>query len=163
MKKIRVAINGFGRIGRSFLRLALKQSEIDIVAINDLGDINDFAYLLKYDTVYGKSAFDVKTDNNKGVFLIDDQEIIFLNQKDPSTLPWKKLDIDIVIESTGLFTSSEKAKAHIDAGAKRVILTAPFKDGPGSSIQGETVLMGLNEDKLETCQISSNASCTTNA
>ncbi|MEK9177737.1 MAG: type I glyceraldehyde-3-phosphate dehydrogenase [Patescibacteria group bacterium] len=163
MKKIRVAINGFGRIGRAFLKVARERQEIEIVAVNDIGDIKNFAYLLKYDTAYGVSPFDVSVNEKTSSLVVDGVEILFLSEKDPAKLPWKKLDIDIVVESTGLFTSSEKAQAHIDAGAKRVVITAPIKDKPDSTIKGVTVLMALNEDKLEGCQISSNASCTTNA
>ena len=163
MKKIRVAINGFGRIGRAFLKVARKRQEIEVVAINDLGDIKNFAYLLKYDSVYGQSSFDVVADEKKGVLVIDGQEVQFISEKDPTKLPWKSLGIDIVIESTGLFTSAEKAQAHITAGAKRVVITAPIKDAEVGSRTSATVLMGMNEDKLDGCVISSNASCTTNA
>jgi len=156
MKKIRVAINGFGRIGRAFLKIARERQEIEIVAVNDLGNVENFAYLLKYDSVYGASSFDVKADTEKNSLIIEGQEIVFLAEKDPTKLPWKQMDIDVVVESTGLFTSVEKSNAHILAGAKKVVITAPIKDG-------QTVLMAMNEDKLEGCQITSNASCTTNA
>jgi glyceraldehyde 3-phosphate dehydrogenase len=163
MKKIRIAINGFGRIGRAFAKIAKDRQELEIVAINDLGSLKNFAYLLKYDTAYGVSQFEVGFDEKKGVLIIDGQEVQFISEKDPTKLPWKSLDIDIVIESTGLFTSAEKAQAHITAGAKRVVITAPIKDSPDAKVKGETILMAMNEDKLETCRISSNASCTTNA
>ncbi|MEI6304894.1 MAG: type I glyceraldehyde-3-phosphate dehydrogenase [Candidatus Taylorbacteria bacterium] len=163
MKKIRVAINGFGRIGRAFLKVARERQEIEIVAINDLGDIKNFAYLLKYDTAYGVSQFDVAINEKTNSLVVDGAEVLFISEKDPTQLPWKKLDIDIVVEATGLFTSSDKAQAHIDAGAKRVVVTAPVKDAPDSKVKGETVLMSMNEAKLEGCRISSNASCTTNA
>jgi glyceraldehyde 3-phosphate dehydrogenase len=163
MKKIRVAINGFGRIGRAFLKIARQRQELEIVAINDLGDIKDFAYLLKYDTAYGVSPFDVSVNEKANSLVIDGVDVLFISEKDPKNLPWKKLDIDIVVESTGLFTSSEKAQAHIDAGAKRVVVTAPIKDANDSKVKGTTVLMALNEDRLEGCHITSNASCTTNA
>lgn len=156
MKKIRVAINGFGRIGRAFLKVAHGRQEIEIVAVNDLGSVEDFAYLLKYDTVYGGSSLDIKADAGKNSLTIDGQEIVFLTEKDPANLPWKQMDIDVVVESSGLFASAAKSKAHLSAGAKRVVITAPITDG-------ETVLVGMNENKLEGCQISSNASCTTNA
>ncbi len=162
MKKIRVAINGFGRIGRAFVKVSKDRPEIELVAINDLGNIKNFAYLLKYDTAYGVSPFDVTVNEEKGILTIDGQDVQFISEKDPTKLPWKALDIDIVVESTGLYTSAEKAQAHIDAGAKRVVVSAPIKDAPDAQ-QGVTVLMGMNEDKLETCAISSNASCTTNA
>lgn len=163
MKKIRVAINGFGRIGRAFLKVAKERREIEIVAVNDLGDIKNFAYLLKYDTAYGVSPFDVSVNEKTNSLVVDGAEILFISEKEPTNLPWKKLDIDIVVESTGHYTSSEKAQAHITAGAKRVVVTAPIKDAKDSVVKGETILMAMNEDKLETCQISSNASCTTNA
>ncbi|MEI8327993.1 MAG: type I glyceraldehyde-3-phosphate dehydrogenase [Candidatus Taylorbacteria bacterium] len=164
MKKTRVAINGFGRIGRAFLKVARERQEIEIVAVNDLGDIKNFAYLLKYDTAYGVSSFDISINEKTNSLVIDGVDVLFISEKDPTKLPWKKLDIDVVVESTGLFTSSEKAQAHIDAGAKRVVVTAPIKDAPGAqTYPAQTVLMSMNEDKLETCKISSNASCTTNA
>ncbi len=163
MKKIRVAINGFGRIGRAFVKIAKDRQELEIVAVNDLGSLKNFAYLLKYDTAYGVSPFEVGHDDEKGLLTVDGTEIKFISEKDPTKLPWKAMDIDIVIESTGLFTSSEKAQAHITAGAKRVVVTAPIKDKADSTIKGATVLMSMNESELEGCQISSNASCTTNA
>lgn len=164
MKKTRIAINGFGRIGRAFFKVAKDRPELDIVAINDLGDLENIAYLLKYDTVYGKSDFDIKViDGEKSELHIDGKKIQFFNERDPLQLPWKDLDIDIVLESTGVFTSYEKSQVHLKAGAKRVVLSAPVKDEPPEGIDGATVLIGINEDRLETCDISSNASCTTNA
>ena len=100
MKKIRVAINGFGRIGRAFVKVAKNRPEIEIVAVNDLGDIKNFAYLLKYDTAYGVSQFDVSINEKTNALVVDGQEILFISQKDPTQLPWKKLDIDVVVEST---------------------------------------------------------------
>ena len=150
MKKIRVAINGFGRIGRAFYKVAKRNPELEIVAVNDLTSIDNVKYLLKYDSVYGMS--DLTLDG-----------VEYISEKDPTKLPWAKLEIDIVVESTGLFTSSDKAQAHIVAGAKRVVVSAPIKDDSMSVIRGQTILMGMNEDKLSTCEISSNASCTTNA
>lgn len=161
MKKIKVGINGFGRIGRAFFRLAKKNPEIEIVAINDIGDIENIVYLLKYDSVYGKSDFNVKAKEN--VLIVDGKEIKFLSEKDPSKLPWKDLDIDIVLESTGIFDSFEKSKMHLDAGARRVVVSAPVKDKAPDGIEGRTILMGVNDAELKTCDISSNASCTTNA
>ncbi|MFA6270114.1 MAG: glyceraldehyde 3-phosphate dehydrogenase NAD-binding domain-containing protein [Candidatus Paceibacterota bacterium] len=175
-KKIRVAINGVGRIGRAFIRLAQNFSDLEIVAVNDLGDIENIAYLLKYDTAYGSAQFDVKVSEDKKKILIskshfaspdsratrDTQEISFLSEKELANLPWRDLNIDVVIEATGAFTKFEKAKGHIDAGAKRVVITAPAKDAPADETQA-TILMGINENVLEKCQISSNASCTTNA
>lgn len=145
----RVAINGFGRIGRAFYKLAKESKDLEVVAVNDLGDKENLEYLLKYDTVYGKwdGEFDAE----------------FIQEKDPSLLPWERLKVDVVVEATGLFTSYEKAKVHLEAGAKRVVVTAPMKDEPIDGIEGATVLMGVNEEKLETCLITSNASCTTNA
>lgn len=156
----RVAINGFGRIGRCFLRAAIKSGahgkDFQIVALNDLGSLESLAYLLKYDTVYGTAEFSVTHDGKN--LIVDGKPIVFLQEKELSKLPWKDYAIDIVVESTGVFTEPEKAKGHIDAGAKRVVISAPAK-GDGA----ETVLIGANEDKLKACQISSNASCTTNA
>ncbi|MDP2641810.1 MAG: glyceraldehyde 3-phosphate dehydrogenase NAD-binding domain-containing protein [bacterium] len=149
MKKIRVAINGGGRIGRAFYKLAVARPELEVIAVNDLCDRENFEYLLKHDTVYGK--WDGKFDSQ------------FLQEKDPLKLPWKELDIDVVVESTGAFASYAGSKAHLEAGAKRVVVTAPMKDEPVAGVEGATVLMGINEDKLSTCLITSNASCTTNA
>src|SRR5690349_2776212 len=145
MSTTRVAINGAGRIGRAFLKLAAKQPLLEVVAINDLADIENIAYLMKYDSAYGRSDLDIKADKAKGVLIINGKEVKYVSEKDPAMLPWKANDVDIVIESTGLFTSFEKANAHITAGAKRVVISAPAKDEPGSSIQGATVLMGINE------------------
>lgn len=161
-KKIKVAVNGAGRIGRSFLRAALKRKDIEIVAINDLGDVENIAYLLKYDTVYGPSDFEVAVLDHKESLQIDGQKVLFFSQADPLRLPWKDLDIDVVVESTGVFTKFETAKVHLEAGAKRVVITAPAKDAPADETQA-TILMGVNDEKLKTCKISSNASCTTNA
>ncbi|MFA5934042.1 MAG: type I glyceraldehyde-3-phosphate dehydrogenase [Candidatus Paceibacterota bacterium] len=160
-KKIRVAINGFGRIGRAFAKIAWERPEIEIIAVNDLGSVESLAYLLKYDTVYRTWNHDVKVSGSD--ILIDGKSIRVISEKEPTKLPWKDLNIDIVIESTGLFTSYEKAKVHLDAGAKKVVITAPVKDEPFDPLTQATVLMGVNEDKLNTCIISSNASCTTNA
>ncbi len=165
MNKIRIAINGFGRIGRTFFRTVYGRSEFDIIAVNDLGDAKNLAYLLKYDSVYGRAPFsiEVKTQDRKPVFVLDEQKNIFvLKQKDPRLLPWKEFDIDIVVESSGVFDTYEKSKAHLEAGAKRVVITSPVKDDP-IGIVGGTVLMGINDADLKTCDISSNASCTTNA
>lgn len=166
MKKIRVAINGFGRIGRTFFRLAFDRPELEIVALNDLGDLSNLAYLLKYDSVYRKydKKIDVKQNNNKKYLIIDGKEIIVLQQKDPAFLPWKNLDIDVVVESTGFFESFEAANAHIKAGAKRVVISAPAKDKtPEAKDLGRTVLLGINEEQLKERLITSNGSCTTNA
>ncbi|MDQ5922805.1 MAG: Type glyceraldehyde-3-phosphate dehydrogenase [Patescibacteria group bacterium] len=157
--KIKVAINGFGRIGRAFLKIAWERPEIEIVAVNDLGSIESLAYLLKYDTVYRTWGHDVKISGTD--LVIDGKTVKFISEKDTTKLPWKDLEVDVVIESTGLFTSFEKAKFHLDQGAKKVVISAPAK-GDGS-FPGETILMSVNEDKFGTCDITSNASCTTNA
>ncbi|MFA6552647.1 MAG: glyceraldehyde 3-phosphate dehydrogenase NAD-binding domain-containing protein [Candidatus Paceibacterota bacterium] len=220
MKKIRVAVNGCGRIGRAFIKLAAKRKEIEVVAVNDIADIKNIAYLLKYDTVYkntdketriypvtnsteSKSVEKIKqgditsTKNDtcgfgeigngvnadivadgKQYIMFGDQKIIYLSEKEAEKLPWKDLNIDVVVESTGRFTSYEASKVHLDAGAKKVVISAPAKDDKGAdkrgletrinadkenTIKGETVLMGVNEEKMKGCDITSNASCTTNA
>lgn len=165
MKKTKVAINGFGRIGRAFFKLASQREEIEIVAINDLGDIENLAYLLKYDTAYGKSGLDIsiRKEDDRGYFRIGGKDVLFLQQREPALLPWNELDVDVVVESTGFFTTYDKSKAHLDAGAKRVVISAPVKGDPVEGIAGATVLMGVNQEALQTSQISSNASCTTNA
>ncbi len=159
MKKIRVAINGFGRIGRAFLKIAWEREDIEIVAVNDLGSIESLAYLLRHDTVYRSWGHKVEVDGAD--FVIDGKRIKFISEKDTTKLPWGPLGIDVVVESTGLFTAYEKAKFHLDCGAKKVVISAPSK-GDGS-FPGETILLGVNEDKFGTCEITSNASCTTNA
>lgn len=159
MKKIKVGINGFGRIGRLFLRVAWDRPELEVVAVNDLGSVDNLAYLLKYDTVYKKWEHNISAVGQE--IVIDDKKIKVLTEKDPALLPWKDFGIDVVVESTGLFTSYDKASAHFQAGAKKVVLTAPAK-GEGKT-KGETVLLGVNEEKFGTCDITSNASCTTNA
>ncbi len=159
----KVAINGFGRIGRAFFKLALEKSELDIVAINDLGDIEFLAYLLRFDSVYGKYDKEVSTKevDGKHYLVVGDKEILFLQEKEPTNLPWGTLGVDVVLESTGVFESFEKAKVHIQAGAKRVVLSAPAKDEDGPD--AKTVLVGINEDQFKTCTLSSNGSCTTNS
>lgn len=163
MKKTRIAINGFGRIGRAFLKVARKRGELEIVAVNDLGNIDNFAYLLKYDSAYGVSDFEVSVDKASNSLVIDGHKVKFISEKDPTKLPWKELNIDIVVESTGLFTSGEKAQAHIDAGAKRVVVSAPTKDEKDAKVKSATILMAMNEEKMKDSLITSNASCTTNA
>ncbi len=160
MKKIKVAINGLGRIGRSFLKASILNEQIQIVAVNDLASIENIAYLLKYDTVYGKSNLDIKV--SKDILVVNGKNINFLSEKDPEKLPWKAMQIDVVIEATGKFTKFETAETHITAGAKRVVLTAPAKDDPKGP-EHATILVGINDEKLKDCRISSNASCTTNA
>lgn len=161
----KIAINGFGRIGRLLFKELFTKESIEIVAINDLGDAENLAYLLRYDTVYGtakgKFEADVRVKDEKKYFFTENKKIPFFQEKDPMKLPWKDLGVDIVVEATGAFESFEKAKIHCDAGAKRVVITAPAKDGDGSA--GKTILVGINEDDLKGCSVSSNGSCTTNA
>ncbi len=159
----KVAINGFGRIGRAFFKLAIAKPELQIVAINDLGNIESFAYLLKYDSVYGRydKPVSIKESDGNKYLVVGGKEALFLQQKDPAQLPWGQLGVDIVVEATGAFESYEKAAVHKQAGAKRVVLTAPAKDEDGPD--AKTVLMGVNEEDLKTCSISSNGSCTTNS
>ncbi len=170
MKKVRVAINGFGRIGRAFYKMAWERDDIEVVAVNDLGSIESLAYLLKYDTVYGRAPFSVDFSSGNLVVTNGERKIEtkFISSKDPAGLPWKDLQVDVIVESTGLFTSFEKAKFHLDQGAKKVVISAPAKDDPASAgssgvAKGETILLGVNEEKFGTCDITSNASCTTNA
>ncbi|MDI6729828.1 MAG: type I glyceraldehyde-3-phosphate dehydrogenase [Thermodesulfovibrionales bacterium] len=153
---IRVAINGFGRIGRNFLRTCKGYSGIEIVAINDLTDAKTLAHLLKYDSVHGIFDADVKAGD--GFITVDGKEIKISAERSPENLPWKAMNVDIVIESTGLFTDREKASKHLDAGAKWVIISAPAKE------PDITVCLGINEENLDPSKhrIISNASCTTN-
>ena len=152
----RIAINGFGRIGRGFLRAAHGRAGIEIVAINDLTTPTNLAYLLKYDSVYRRAPFEVSAQEH--ALVVDGITIPVVAQKDPTQLPWRDMNIDIVVESTGFFTDGAKAHGHIDAGAKKVVITAP---GKGDGVT--TILIGANEDKFGSCDITSNASCTTNA
>lgn len=156
----KIAINGFGRIGRLLFRQLFGSVGVEIVAINDLGDLENLAYLLKYDTVYGKYSRKVEVDGAD--LVVDGTRVKVLQAKDPATLPWKDLGVDVAVEATGFFESFEKASVHLTAGAKRVVLTAPAKDEDGVS-GGKTILMGVNDGELSTCNISSNASCTTNS
>ena len=119
----RIAINGFGRIGRPALKIALEKSDVEVVAINDLSEIKLLAHLLKYDTTYGRYAREVTSDDKH--LIIDGKPIPVLAEKDPTKLPWKDLGVDVVLECTGFFTTREKARAHLQAGAKRVIISAP--------------------------------------
>jgi len=155
---IRVGINGFGRIGRNAFKAALSKysNDIEFVAINDLTDAATLAHLLKYDSCYGKFDGEVVAKDNS--LVVNGKEIKILAEKDPANLPWKDLGVDIVIESTGLFTSRDKAEKHIQGGAKKVIITAPAKN------EDITVVMGVNEDKYDPANhhVISNASCTTN-
>ena len=163
MKRTKVAINGFGRIGRAFFKLAITRPEFEVVVINDLGDIDNLAYLLQYDSAYGRYSKEVSIIDKDGKKFLkaDGHETLFIQEKDPMALPWGALGVDIVVEATGIFDSYEKAEVHKKAGAKRVVITAPAKDDDAEGYK--TVLMGVNEDDLKTCTISSNGSCTTNS
>lgn len=156
MKTVKVAINGFGRIGRIFFRQAFGHPNIEIVAINDLGSPENLAYLLKYDTVYRRYDKSVSLSGSK--LIVAGKEIALLQEKDPTKLPWKNLNVDIVVESTGVFDSRDKAAAHLEAGAKRVVITAPTKDDITP-----TATPNVGMDTFGKDQITSNASCTTNA
>lgn len=153
---IKVAINGFGRIGRNAFKILSERSDAEVVAINDITDAKTLAHLLKHDSTYGTYDKDVEAKENS--IVVDGKEVPIYAEKSPLELPWKDLDVDVVIESTGLFTQPELAQAHIEAGAKRVIISAPAK-GEGA----KTVVIGVNENIIEdTDDILSNASCTTN-
>jgi glyceraldehyde 3-phosphate dehydrogenase len=153
---IRVGINGFGRIGRNILRAALHDKDLEFVAVNDITDARTLAHLLKYDSILGNLADEVTVEGDS--IHVAGRSVKVLAVKDPGQLPWKQLGVDYVIESTGLFTDAEKAKAHIAAGAKKVIISAPAK---GEDL---TIVMGVNHDKYDPARhtIVSNASCTTN-
>ena len=154
--KTKIAINGFGRIGRNAFKIAFERSDLEVVAVNDLTDTKTLAHLLKHDTNYGAYQHEVDFDDEN--IIVEGQKIKVLAEKDPAQLPWGDLGVQVVIESTGHFVEPEKAKAHITGGAKKVIISAPAK-GDGA----ETVVIGVNEDKLKTAgEIISNASCTTN-
>ncbi len=155
-KRIKVAINGFGRIGRQFLKVVLAADGLDVVAINDLGDISNLAYLLEFDSVYESFKGEIKVGN--GEIIVNGKPIKFLQEPDATKLPWGSLGIDIVVESTGRFTSYDKAKVHLDAGAKRVVLSAPAKDD-----QTPTSTPNVNVAACGASKITSNASCTTNS
>lgn len=157
---IKLAINGFGRIGRNAFKIAFGRHDIEVVAINDLTDTKTLAHLLKHDSSYGTYNCKVECDDKN--IIINGEKIRVLSEKDPKNLPWKDMGIDVVIESTGFFTDPEKAKAHIDAGAKKVVLSAPSKPTEGKE-PAKTIVIGVNEDSVEkTDVILSNASCTTN-
>jgi len=160
MKSVRIAINGFGRIGRSFFREAFGSpaggTEFEIAAVNDLADAKTLAYLLKYDSVYGRYKRAVEARD--GSFAVEGKTVRVFMQKDPAALPWTDLGIDIVIEATGLFASDKKSQAHLDAGAKRVVITAP------ASGEVTTALVGVNDERFKNpLPITCNASCTTNS
>ncbi|REJ30436.1 MAG: type I glyceraldehyde-3-phosphate dehydrogenase [Caldibacillus debilis] len=153
---VKVAINGFGRIGRLVFRAALDNPELDIVAVNDLTDAKMLAHLLKYDSVHGTLDKEVTVDGDS--FIVDGHRVKVLAERDPAQLPWKELGVDIVVESTGRFRKREDATKHLEAGAKKVVITAPAKD------EDITIVMGVNEEKYDpqNHHIISNASCTTN-
>lgn len=169
MDKIRVAINGFGRIGRQAFKIALEKPEIEIVAVNDLTDPHVLASLLKYDSAYGVYSKKVDADDKHekansnvssvGTLIVDGKKVPIFAEKDPAMLPWRDLSVDVVLESTGRFTDSEKAGAHLKAGARKVIISAPAKDEGITP----TFIIGVNHDDYDAKQnIISNASCTTN-
>jgi glyceraldehyde 3-phosphate dehydrogenase len=158
---VKIAINGFGRIGRTFFRQAFSRPEIDIVAINDVGEIENLAYLLEYDTVYGRFGHRVEVlrEGAQPFLSVDGKRVLVFSEREPEKLPWEALGIDIVVEASGVFASEEGGKRHLAAGAKRVLITAPAKgDVPH-------VLIGANEDAFSDTlkPITANASCTTNA
>lgn len=154
---VNIGINGFGRIGRSVLRLGVKNKDLKFVAINDLGDTKTLAHLLKYDSVHG--IFDGKIESTADSIMVNGNEIKILKEKDPANLPWSKFGVDIAIESTGLFTDRTNAAKHLTAGANKVIISAPAKE------PDITIVLGVNEKNYDTKKhnIISNASCTTNA
>lgn len=155
--KTKVAINGFGRIGRNAFKIAFDRSDIDIVAINDLTSTEVLAYLLQHDTTYG--AYSKKVSFDEKHIIVEGYKIPVTAEKDPKLLPWKEMDVDVVIESTGRFTKSEDAKMHLQAGAKKVVISGPTK-----SEDVDTIVLGANDEKLEkSTDIVSNASCTTNS
>ena len=161
MSRLKIAISGFGRIGKGFFRAALKSGELgktfDIVAINSRSGPELHAHLLKYDSVFGKLSEEIEVDNQNNLFKVGKYEIKWINETDPLKLPWKEMGVDIVVESSGKFRSREDAEKHIKAGAKRVIISAPGKEVDG------TIVMGVNDDEFEdSMQVISLASCTTN-
>ena len=155
-KKIRVAINGFGRIGRAAFKIMLDSQKYEVVAINDLAPVESLAYLLKHDTVYG--IYPKKVKHSGDSIVVNGKKYNITSNPDPKKLPWKKLKVDVVLECTGFFVKDGAAKAHIQAGAKKVIISAPAKGGGGV----DTFLLGVNEDEYGKQKVISNASCTTN-
>ena len=153
---VKVGINGFGRIGRLALRYALENKDVEIVAVNDLTDSNMLAHLLKYDSAHGRMEEEVTVEGSS--IMVGDKEIKVLSERDPANLPWGELGVEIVIESTGRFTNRDDAQKHIDAGAKKVIISAP---GTNDDL---TLVIGVNDDKYDAANhhVISNASCTTN-
>ncbi len=155
MSKIRIAINGFGRIGRSAFKIAQDKKNLEVVAINDLTDSKTLAHLLKYDTAYGVYERDVSFDD--GYLIVDKKKIPVLAEKDPTKLPWRDMKVDVVLECTGRFTKDGQARMHIQAGARRVIVSAPTEGGGV-----KTFLLGVNDKDFDGHEVISNASCTTN-
>ncbi|WP_010196833.1 type I glyceraldehyde-3-phosphate dehydrogenase [Bacillus sp. m3-13] len=153
---VKIGINGFGRIGRNVFRAALKNNDVEVVAVNDLTDANMLAHLLKYDSVHGKLAADVKVDGDN--LVVDGKTIKVTAERDPAKLSWGELGVEVVVESTGFFTKRADAAKHLEAGAKKVIISAPASD------EDITIVMGVNEDKYDATNhnVISNASCTTN-
>lgn len=154
---IRVAINGFGRIGRNAFKIAFASPELEIIAINDLTDTSTLAHLLRHDSNYGEYHHKVEADEKN--LIVDGKKIAVTAEKEPDKLPWKDMNIDVVIESTGRFVKGELASLHLKAGARRVVISAPAK---GDDSKVATHVIGVNEDKLGSAEIISNASCTTN-
>ncbi len=152
----KVGINGFGRIGRLAYRAMANDPSIEVVAINDLGEVPVMAHLLKYDSIHGR-AFDEVVATDKSI-IVDGNELVVLSEREPALLPWGELGVDVVVESTGFFTDGTKARAHLDAGAKKVLISAPGKN------VDKTIVMGVNDDQYDPAvdNIVSNASCTTN-
>ena len=158
----RIAINGFGRIGTAIFELIIKEKDLELVAINGGENIKNSIYTVLYDTIRGKFEGEIKQKNDQEI-TVNGKDIKWLSERDPSKLPWEDLDIDIVVECTGAFTSYEKSKAHIDAGAKKVVISAPSKDPTDGKETAHMVLVGINENEEKTSDITSNASCTTNS
>ena len=155
MAAIKIAINGFGRIGRAAFKVAMQKESVEVVAVNDLTDNKTLAHLLKYDSLYGPYEQEVRADDK--YLYVGPQKILSLSEPDPHKLPWKELSVDVALECTGVFTDPKKARAHLEAGAKKVIISAPPK-GEGA----KTFVLGVNEDKYQGEKLISNASCTTN-
>ncbi|PID42521.1 MAG: type I glyceraldehyde-3-phosphate dehydrogenase [Gammaproteobacteria bacterium] len=151
---IRVGINGFGRIGRFVFRLAQERDDVEILGVNDLIDVEYMAYMLRYDSIHGRYKGNIEVDN--GSLVVNGTKVRVTNERDPANLKWDELGVDVVVESTGLFLTDEKARKHIAAGAKKVVLSAPSKDDTPMFV------MGVNHDKYAGEEIVSNASCTTN-
>jgi len=153
---VKVGINGFGRIGRNVFRAALNNPEVEIVAINDLTDVKTLAHLLRYDSTHGR--IDATVEAGEGALIVNGKSIKVFAERDPGALPWAEYGVEIVVESTGIFTAKEKAEAHLKGGAKKVIISAPATN------EDITIVMGVNEDKYDPAKhtIISNASCTTN-